>query len=226
MKPNLMIVSICALAWSGCVAPMSGLPHTGSPSSPYGIPSTIYSPTDDGSNVGQSDPSSDPIYAWDGGVVDSPEPGSVVEGDPSHDVQPTSNGRMYILELYQEAIDERDALQLEVTALNAALERAQFEMDDFTNRTTKLSARMDALILERDQLRKENSDLAARVVTAQVRRLEAEKLLLESKLEWFREEDFEALQRVKELEQPTSETEPVGAKDEGDTSVGAGASNR
>ena len=206
MNPKLMIVSFCALALSGCVAPMSGLPNTGSPSSPYGIPSGVYSPATDTDGMGAKDPENDPIYAWDGGVVDSPAPGTVVEGDPNHDVQPTSNGRMYILELYQDAIDERDALQLEVTALNAALERAQLEMDDFARRTSKIQTMLDTLTVERDQLRKDNSELAARVVTAQIRRLEAEKLLLESKLEWFRDADFEALQRVKDLEKSSADS--------------------
>ncbi|MFT5284434.1 MAG: hypothetical protein ACI8TQ_000590 [Planctomycetota bacterium] len=206
MNPKLLIVSACALALSGCVAPMSGLSNSGNSSAPYGMPSNVYSPASDTDGMGAADPDNDPIYAWDGGVVDSPDAGSVVEGDPNHDVQPTSNGRMYILELYQDAIDERDALQLEVTALNAALERAQFEMDDFASRTTKIQAMVDKLTMERDQLRQENSDLAARVVTAQIRRLEAEKLLLESKLEWFRQADFAVLQRVRELEQTASDS--------------------
>ena len=198
MNSKLIGLSIGLVGLGACVAPMGAWPDTGSPSSPYGIPSASQ-PT------GLSTPSRQPlmptensIYAWDGGVVDAAKPGSVKEGAPSHDVQPTEGGRMYILELYQEAIDERDALQLEVSALNASLEHAQRSIDEYVKRLARADAIASSMTTERDRLRQENADLAARVVTAQIRRLEAEKVLLESKLEWFREVEPE-----RQVELPT-----------------------
>ncbi len=187
MNPKYIALSLGMLGLGACVAPMGTWPDHNSPSSPYGIPSApgaqgVSSPS---KKLGM--PVEESIYAWDGGVVDAAKPGSVKEGVPSHDVQPTEGGRMYILELYQEAIDERDSLQLEVTALNASLEQAQLAIDDYVQRLSRSDARAATLTTERDRLRNENADLAARIVTAQIRRLEAEKVLLESKLEWFRE---------------------------------------
>ena len=190
MNAKLIGLSLGMLGLGACVAPMGAWHDNGSPSSPYGIP-TASKPSGLPSSGGQPLPSEDSIYAWDGGVVDAQKPGSVEEGTPSHDVQPTEGGRMYILELYQEAIDERDALQLEVTALNASLEQAQNSIDDFVKRLARADAIAGSMTTERDRLRQENADLAARVVTAQIRRLEAEKILLESKLEWFRETEPE-----------------------------------
>ena len=191
MNSKLIGLSLGMIGLGACVAPMGAWPDNGSPSSPYGIPTASQStglPNPDGKRLL---PAEDSIYAWDGGVVDAPKPGSVEEGTPSHEVQPTEGGRMYILELYQEAIDERDALQLEVTALNASLEQAQNSIDDYATRLARSDAIASSMTAERDRLRQENADLAARVVTAQIRRLESEKLLLESKLEWFHETEPE-----------------------------------
>jgi len=192
MNSKLIGLSLGWIGLGACVAPMGAWPDNGSPSSPYGIPSASQPKGLPSSGSQPLMPTEDSIYAWDGGVVDAPKPGSVEEGSPSHDVQPTEGGRMYILELYQEAIDERDALQLEVTALNASLEHAQNSIDDYVKRLARSDAIAGSMTNERDRLRQENADLAARVVTAQIRRLEAEKLLLESKLEWFREVEPES----------------------------------
>jgi chromosome segregation ATPase len=104
-----------------------------------------------------------------------------------HEMQPTETGRMYILELYQQAIDERDALEQDVADLTAALRDTQdrletrdTELAAGTARAADLDARMEGLLAE-------NQDLAARLATAQIRRLEAEQALLESKLHWLRQ---------------------------------------
>jgi len=210
MNTKLIGASLALLGLGACVAPMGSWPESGSPSSPYGIPSAPQSASLIGQTGRSAKPTADPIYAWDGGVVDAPKPGSVREGAPNHDVQPTEGGRMYILELYQEAIDDRDALQLEVTALNASLEQAQLAIDDYIKRLARAETIADSMTTERDRLRQENADLASRVVTAQIRRLEAEKLLLESKLEWFRETEPELTKDLPPVSPllPPLETEP------------------
>ncbi len=55
----------------------------------------------------------------------------------------------------------------------------------------------DALEAERARLQEENFDLAGRLVTAQIRRLESEKILLESKIEWQRLEEKTAGEKGK-----------------------------
>jgi len=142
-----------------------------------------------GSSVSQEKP----LYAWDGGVVEpSAQPASQPQrgapADPVHGVQPTGSGRMYILELYQKAIDERDALEVETSALTAALERSQADLEAARATAAELDAEVLELEARVDVLGSENAELADRLITAQIRRLEAEKLLLEAKLEWHRAE--------------------------------------
>ena len=102
-----------ALLAGACVAPGSpGWERTslrnvggmgGTQSSPYGISSPARASA---TPAVFQDGEQFPLYGRDGGVVDSRTPGSVTNGAPSHDVEATGPGRMYILELYQAAIDE------------------------------------------------------------------------------------------------------------------------
>ena len=130
----------------------------------------------------------EPLQAWSGGVVPDPKAGvQTAQTPPAHGLEPSVDGRMHIIELYQEVLDERDGLADEVRALQTALARTQETLDaermDAATRETRLSA-----LEERSRaLLEENRDLAARLTTAQVRRLEAEKLLLETQIAWRRE---------------------------------------
>lgn len=127
-----------------------------------------------------------PLIPRDDGVVEPPGPGSITEGSASHDVETKSSGRMHILELYQNGIDERNALQVEVAGLKSLLERAEKEIARLSEDLAESEARGSALREESARLVSEAAELTSRLVTAQIRRLEAEKLLLESKLEWHR----------------------------------------
>jgi len=91
-------------------------------------------------------------------------------------------GRMYILELYQKVIEERDALTLEVAALRSEVERARQALAGAEVRISELETRCTAADKERDALRSENVELAGRLTTAQIRRLQAEKMLLELRI--------------------------------------------
>jgi hypothetical protein len=125
-----------------------------------------------------------PLLAWDGGVVEGPTPGAVLErGTPQHGIEPSATGRMHIIELYQNALDERDSLIDERTELRSMLAAAQEALAANQANAATLEGKLLELQGESESLRAELSDLAARLVTAQIRRLEAEKLLLESQIQ-------------------------------------------
>lgn len=121
-----------------------------------------------------------PVATGDEAVV-SPETGT-----PVHGLEEPQESRLYLLELYQRAVDERDELAIEVDGLDADLDEAracqkQQELENAELRRVLQEARAD---LER--LRTRETELAGRLATAQIRRLEAEKVLLETTLEWDR----------------------------------------
>ena len=133
-----------------------------------------------------------------GGVADA-RPGL-----PNHDSLPGESGRMYILELYQNVIEERDALSREVASLSASLQAARAQLVRADQEIAELQARATAAEAEQQRLQQETVELAGRLTTAQIRRLQAEKLLLEHKIA-----------RQKELQaQTAAETEaaPVAAE--------------
>jgi hypothetical protein len=130
-----------------------------------------------------------PLRGWDGGVVEEPRAGEIatVDGVRHHGLEPSMEGRMHIIELYQEVLDERDQLLTEVRALQDALEKSQATLEEGRLTATGFGTRITALEEGNRRLTEENRDLAARLTTAQVRRLEAEKLLLETRIAWHRE---------------------------------------
>jgi hypothetical protein len=128
------------------------------------------------------------LYARDGTVV-SPAGGTpaepVQDGSsalPTHDLQRTGNGRMYILELYQNVIEERDALSMEISTLNGVIGSMRQTMTEADRRIAELEGRIASLETDKQTLVDENLELAGRLTTAQIRRLQAEKILLESQL--------------------------------------------
>ncbi|MEM7306778.1 MAG: hypothetical protein AAF682_08910 [Planctomycetota bacterium] len=119
----------------------------------------------------------------DGGVVPAEAEGATEVAASTHGVEPTESGRLYILELYQQVLDQRDSLEIEVGALQSELEAAKMRIAQLEGTTSTSSTAVTELEQENQLLRSENRDLAARLTTAQIRRLEAEKLLLETKIE-------------------------------------------
>jgi hypothetical protein len=128
-----------------------------------------------------------PRNAISGGVLDvgivpaAPE-GTAEVAQQRHGIEPTESGRLYILELYQEVLEQRDALMIELNGMTGELERAQGELASLHAAASADQASVGKLQQELALLRAENQDLAARLTTAQIRRLEAEKLLLEAKI--------------------------------------------
>lgn len=129
------------------------------------------------------------LYARDGSVVQTDAHASVQAPTPASGRAPQEGSRTFMLELYQKAIDEKEALALEIKNLEATLEKSRNELAAAVKDKDELQKKHDALEAERARLQEENFDLAGRLVTAQIRRLEAEKILLESKIEWQRLEE-------------------------------------
>ncbi|MEW6073167.1 MAG: hypothetical protein AB1726_11335 [Planctomycetota bacterium] len=133
-----------------------------------------------------------PLLSWSGEVVDGQPPGSVVEIDGERRGLGKPGERWRIIELYEAALEERDALAEEVRTLEATLERVYALLDQSEASGLALTGRITALEAEVDRLRQESGDLAARLTTAQIRRLEAEKMLLEARIETYRQRDAAA----------------------------------
>jgi len=129
------------------------------------------------------------LYARDGSVVQADGRANTQRSGPAAERLPQEGSRTFMLELYQKAIDEKEALALEIKNLEATLEKSRSELAAALKLTEELQKKHDALEAERARLQEESFDLAARLVTAQIRRLESEKILLESKIEWQRLEE-------------------------------------
>lgn len=125
-----------------------------------------------------------PLYSWDGGVVDGAPQGRVTpQSGPPRGLEEPSAGRTHIIELYQQVLEERDALAHEVEQLRANLAETTLALDAKTKAAEELTGRVATLEEAHRVLLADNQSIAARLVQAQIRRLEAEKLLLETRIE-------------------------------------------
>jgi hypothetical protein len=125
-------------------------------------------------------PSSAALYSRDGGVVSAPAPGELRASTASG--APLSGGddsRMRIIELYQQVLDERDALRSEAGDLRALLEKHQALLADLDAQLQLAQRASDAQRAELERSASEARELADRLATAQIRRLELEHQLLE-----------------------------------------------
>lgn len=125
-------------------------------------------------------PSSSALYSRDGGVVSAPAPGELRASTASG--APLSGGedsRMRIIELYQQVLDERDALRREVGDLRALLEKHQAMLTELDAQLLSEKRGAEAQRAELERSASEARELADRLATAQIRRLELEHQLLE-----------------------------------------------
>lgn len=185
--PSLLAACAAALLTSACsVAPS----HADKPG-----PSVFTQPTAAGEPL---------LYARDGSVVDATAGAEQEGAAPARRDVGAESGRMHLLELYQRVIDERDDLSREVHALRADLEAQTSALGQSQGRANGLEARVQELQTQVERLGAENQDLAARLTTAQIRRLQAERLLLEHRLAMQREREAQAAaaQAAGETEQP------------------------
>ncbi|MFT4539823.1 MAG: hypothetical protein ACI841_001355 [Planctomycetota bacterium] len=127
------------------------------------------------------------LYARDGSPVRSTSSESAItsgNGAPTPRIVSEGGGsRPYLLELYQQAVSEKDRLNLEVTSLNQDLSRQDESYRALEEELARFKLQFTQLETERDEIQKQNFELAGRLTTAQIRRLESEKMLLETIIE-------------------------------------------
>jgi hypothetical protein len=178
LLPALLLgLSACAAAPSG-TAPTQG---SVSPNAPAGTPAvegTLYAR--DGSVVAAGAQSQQPVRP---------------DAEPKREIGDGAGSRVYLLELYQRSMEEKNALSLEVESLRATLDAERKTAAAAAGEQEKLRTELAQVTLERDGLRTQAFDLAARVTSAQIARLEAEKALLEHKIEVHQREEAAAAKR-------------------------------
>ena len=185
MRPRTIDPRVIAppllLAFAACRTPTLG------EIDPSAEPPTLVTAPGAGWEAGAAD-ANVPLYAWDGSPVGSRVPGSVARTSTRDDrvLDEQGGSRFVLLELYSQAVQERDEYLLEIDAQNEVIAQAEERYAELELRHAELAAANDALAAEKAQLQAENQDLAARLATAQIRRLEAEKAWLESAIEWER----------------------------------------
>ncbi len=120
------------------------------------------------------------LYGRNGKPVEDPAP---THGAASGKDAQANGGRLTILELYQKTLDERDALVRDLDLARAELDKTKASLADAQKQLDDQKARGANAEQDLDRLRAENLELAGRLATAHIRRMEAEKELLETKLE-------------------------------------------
>jgi hypothetical protein len=144
-----------------------------------------------------------PIPASGPGASSSTSSGERVDESPAQRLATDeSGGRMYILELYQKVIEERDSYATEIQVLSGEIERMRGTLLEADRRIAELEEVQSSMNVEKQALIDENLDLAARLTTAQIRRLQAEKILLEKELDDLREGATDAPPQGEETSQP------------------------
>jgi hypothetical protein len=140
-------------------------------------------------SVETTEPAPARLYARDGSVVGEPSPGSVtVVPGGARGVAPDSGTRWTLLEQYQEAISRNEELEFELAAMSSALDQGELREQELAARIEVLQQELAAMKARTETLEGQNIELASRLTTAQIRRLQSEKLLLEAKLDWKRVE--------------------------------------
>lgn len=131
------------------------------------------------------EPEAQVLYARDGRAVPIDGSGlapSARTEAPLHGLEPRGESRMQLLDLYQRVVGEKEAFAAEVRALEDALEKERAERTEIERERGDLRARVATLEASLERSQAEREELVARLTTAQIRRLEAEKLLLEGEI--------------------------------------------
>ncbi len=134
-------------------------------------------------------PGAGTLYARDGTVVSGSSQPARADQEPRRELGSQEGSRVYLLELYQKAMDEKNALALEVESLRATLEDERNVATTTGGEQDKLKSELAEVTKERDALRAQAFDLAARVTSAQIARLEAEKSLLQLQIDGAQQAD-------------------------------------
>lgn len=172
---NIHLAGLVCLMSAACSTPFSR--------PPWSAPRTVESVSVDPASAPTSTPEG-VLYARDGTPVTNGVKGAArVEPEPKRDFAEAEGGRASLLELYTNAVAEKNALGEDVIALKATLEKERQDATAGTDERAVLRGELAMLVRERDALKAETLALAARLTTAQIARLEAQKALLEMQID-------------------------------------------
>ena len=125
-------------------------------------------------------------YGDNGAVRGDPYGSTTALDAPARELEPGGTGRPLMLQQYQAVLEERDALRIEVDALTHQLQLMQVRIQELQGelqggdlRATGLEQEVESMRRRVLEVEQQNGDLSARLVTAQIRRLEAEKDLIQ-----------------------------------------------
>lgn len=190
MNLTQSLVSVSALAaLGGCALPsLKAMPSDPEPRVVETMPSQ--SETRQPDWVAKKQPHDEPkLYARDGSVVGEQQPGTVSVAQNSNRGSADEGGsRWTLLEQYQDAVSENEGMNFELQAMNQALDESETREAELATLTRELQATLTSTRAQVADLQDQNVELASRLTTAQIRRLQSEKLLLEAKLDWKRVE--------------------------------------
>ena len=129
------------------------------------------------------------LYGFDGTPVGSSRPGTITETKRpiNNGVDPEPAGsRGTLLDLYTDAAQKVQVLTVRNEDLEMGMDRAENRAYDLNQQLQALQAQYDILGNEKQGMETQVLELAGRLATAQIARLEAERSLLEATLEWRR----------------------------------------
>ncbi|MFT7485429.1 MAG: chromosome segregation ATPase [Candidatus Paceibacteria bacterium] len=178
LKTTLTALALL-LTFTGCALPsMKAIPAETAIARPVTTP---------GLDRQGSQRSESKLYARDGSVVGSQQLGTTTVTPNSGQLSQAEGGtRWTLLEQYQTALSEKEQLQFELQAMASALDQAEARERTMAQTVAALQKDMAGATTRVETLEGHNVELAARLTTAQIRRLQSEKLLLEAKLDWRR----------------------------------------
>ena len=181
MRPRTLVILVSLSALAACQSGQRSVSPFDEPISPPPAPGGS------GWSTGGAGEGA-PLYGFDGSPVGSMAPGGVERRTKPIDrtIDDGGGSRLVLLELYQQAVEERDELLLELEALDRALDLGEERTRGVENQLAAMLSANQALEERMLALEAENTEVAARLATAQIRRLEAEKAWLEAAVEWER----------------------------------------
>ncbi|MEO2094136.1 MAG: hypothetical protein ABGY71_08735, partial [bacterium] len=180
---KLTLLTCCLLFSASCALPRVKSVYSETRKPPTAVETPLAQP-----ETRATEKISEPrLYARDGTPVSPQEVGTIEVASQSGRAFDTEEGsRWTLLEKYQEAVAARDNYEIEVEALGMALDQAALAATSARQAKAELLRQVSDLQQRVVALEGENIELAGRLTTAQVRRLQSEKLLLEAKLDWSR----------------------------------------
>ena len=123
----------------------------------------------------------------DGSPVNATAPGAIMQTQhPMNDGVAAEAGgsRGTMLDKYLAIVEELEILRPQNEDLQLAVEMSEMRAEDFEQQLKAMQIAYDELGAQKQTVDSQSFELAARLATAQIARLEAERALLEATLEW------------------------------------------